>query len=238
MRYISMRGLVTLCVTAGSCACTERTPAVSRPHRPTMATRVAEASSTELSLVPGGEVVSSAQIRFDQGMELAKGIVRFRAWIPRDHWHPYQLAASDSTIILLGGFQSPDLMSISQSLARAHGSALSAMTLAEQLAVLADDNGGVNYIFPRRATAEWRSAWSAVAPPEWPGDTTIELPGGMQRVRLTILSQQTRSYAQDWVPTIYAFTFAPNRSLETWSRRSGTPIPARKLPTAPSAPSR
>ena len=214
---------------------TEQAQVVKNGSASALAQRIATEASTELSLASDAQVVLPSQVRLEEVTRIGTDLVFFRAWVPRDHWHAYQAAVADSRIITLGGFQNPDLVSIAEVLARVHGDSSSVRGLAEKLAILADNSGGVQYRFPDRAASALRSAWHRAAPTSWPNDTLFDLVGGAHRVRLTLLSQETHSYTQHWIPTLYAFTFAADGHLQAWSRRSGTPVAAEML-TAGSLP--
>ena len=216
----------------GAFACAREAADGPRLDATAFATRVAEEASTELALYPGAQIVSPSGVRLEDGLRLEGGLTTYRAWISRDHWHAYQLAVANNRMIPLGGFQSPDLVSIASAITRPSRSATNVREVAEKLALLADNSGGVQYAFPGRSQqAELRAAWSRASPASWPSDTVINLGGGGWSVRLTLLSQETRSFTQHWVPTAYAFTFDSAGQLHAWSRRAGEPIPQMTIPT-------
>lgn len=224
--------LGVLVLAAGASACARDTEGVQREDTSALKALVAEEATNEFALSPGEQIVSPATVRLEDGPRV-QGLRTYRAWVPRDHWHAYQLAVSGNTVFVLGGFQNPDLASAATALAGGAGGAMNLRDVAERLALLADNSGGVQYAFPGRTDFPAVSAaWRNMAPDTWPHDTVTELGNGRRIVRLTLLSQETRSYTQHWTPTAYALTFNADGQLRAWSRRAGVPVPATKIPVA------
>jgi hypothetical protein len=224
-------GVVGLVI--GVAACAREVGGVQRFDTASVAARIAAEATTELALSPGEQMVSPRGVRLEDGPHVGGGLTTYRAWIPRDHWHAYQIAIAGSNAIALGGFQSPELASAAAALAPSNRNATTVRELAEKLAVLADNSGAVEYIFPGRTDLpDLRAAWERTAPESWPRDTVIDLGGGKWRAVLTMLSRETRSYTQHWVPVAYAFSFDSNGRLQSWSRRIGESLAAARFPAA------
>lgn len=214
----------------GALACTKDGGGVQGSDRAAIAARVAEEATTELALGVGSQVVEPQGVRLENGVDVGRALTAYRVWIPRDHWHPYQVAVLGSRIITLGGFQNQDLVSAGAALAPPAVDAASLRETAEKLARLADHSGAVQYAFPGRVNAPAVGAgWKRIAPESWPRDTVVELRGGKWRVTLTLLSQETRSFTLNWVPTAYAFTFDSSGRLLAWGRRNGDPVAEQDL---------
>lgn len=191
--------------------------------------KVAAGASTELALTTG-QAVTAEDVRLESGPKLV-GATTYRAWIPRDHWHAYQLVVARGHVIPVGGFESADLHTLVTVMPAPSVDAVALTAYSEKLALLADPRGAVRYLIPaREAQAGRRAKLQAILPADWPRDTVMQLPDGGKRVRLTLLSQETRSYTQHWIATAYAFTFDGQGRLQAWARREGEPIPNAKLP--------
>lgn len=227
----------TACLGIGALACTKEAGGVQGVDRTAIAARVAEEATSELALSIGSQVVEPQGVRFENGVDVGRALTTYRVWIPRDHWHAYQVAVSGDRIITLGGFQHQDLVSAGVALAPSAVDATSLRETAEKLARLADNSGAVQYSFPGRADASGVGAgWKRIAPESWPRDTVVELRGGKWRVTLTLLSQETRSFTLHWVPTAYAFTFDSSGLLHAWARRPGEPVAEQDLTRGTSDP--
>ena len=228
----SLRVLVALTIVSG---CVGRAEGrVGEPER-LMATATAAQAATELALGASPLPIDLDAIRVERGPMVRAGVPIHRAWIPRDHWHAYQAATVAGRLILLGGFQAPQLEQIASALIPQSPTENGMRVLAQQLMVLADPSGGVQYAFPAGSIEPaLQDSWSSAKPRDWPRDTVASGAAGW-RITMTLLSRETRSYTQHWVPTAYSFAFSPEGRLVAWSRRIGDPVSGAGLPVSPTA---
>ena len=115
---------------------------------------VARQASTELALSPLAMQVGANSVRIERGRHVGNTMAVYRLWIARDHWHAYQIGLVSDDMITLGGFQNPDLVAAASHLVPRIVDDTSIRRLAEELAVLADDYGGVEYHFARDITSK------------------------------------------------------------------------------------
>jgi hypothetical protein len=192
---------------------------------------VASQASAELAVGPDSFAVDSTAVILEQGPRVGTKLVIHRGWIRRDHWHAYQVGASGGKIFPLGGFQNPELAQAASLLTPIPVSDSELRGLAEKLAVLADPNGGVQYVFSGRGEQHVvRDAWARNSPSSWPADTAFHMADGSLQVRLTFLSRDTHSFEQSWVPSVYAFIFGSNGQLQSWSKRTGESFAEKSIP--------
>jgi hypothetical protein len=183
---------------------------------------VANHASVELVLFGAAPVESSGVFLEERILpEPSEGRV-FTAWLQRDHWHPYVVLVHGDRLLPLGGFHHPDLIGAAEHLRPGTASVSTIRHLSQQLAALGDHFGAVRYVIPSGAPAHPMAvAWNRVRSEQWPKDTVIRLPDGGWRAVVTLVSQDTRSYALSWAPTVYSFVFSSRGLLEAWARRSG-----------------
>lgn len=171
--------------------------------------------------------VSSEDIRVLMGPSVAPGVLVFRGVPSRDHWHPYLVVVRGDTLCGAGGFTTPELPRIASWLRDSYWPQ-GPEALARVLASLADENGTVEAFLAGEAAApgqrEVAGSWSRLRPQNWPRDTSLMLPTGRIVVRLTLLSQRTRSYDLSWTATAYDFQFQSDGRLVAWSRRQSQPF--------------
>lgn len=204
----------------------QATGAISSGVYDAVAIRVAQDASTELALTPDAETVAPGDVRIDSVIVLGKRLRVYRAWVARDHWHAYQVGVVGDTLIPLGGFQNPDLVTAAAKLPRQIKSSPNIRATAERLALLGDGNGAVQYLFRSKT---YRTTWRNLLPDPWPPDTMVNLRNGNVRAVITILSQDSHSYTQSWTPVAYAFTFDHTGQLLAWASRRGGPIAAARV---------
>jgi hypothetical protein len=214
--------LLLLALGAHAAGCGRDVGVSSRADTSSIRSIVALQASTELALSLPGASVDASSVYVEQGPSVGKTITVLRLWIPRDHWHAYQVAVTGSRVISLGGFQNPNLAAAAENLAPAILNAASLRELAERLALLADDYGGVQYYFGRHVTSKpLLDEWRANAPMGWPRDSVERTVNDGWRVTLTLLSRNTRSHSQPWLPMAYVFHFDSVAHLNAWSQRRG-----------------
>jgi len=169
-------------------------------------------------------VVRPEDVHLEPGPPVGPAVRIVRAIPPRDHWHPYMVAVKDTFVYALGGFSAPELPLVAALLRESPGNDR-VTTLARTLAIIADDEGAVRSFMPgqRNDSGEARvaAAWERVKPLNWPADTVLHRSAGGQAVRLTLISQQTRSYDLGWKATVFDFQFDAEANLISWSRRAG-----------------
>ncbi|HEX2205846.1 MAG TPA: hypothetical protein VHG91_21205 [Longimicrobium sp.] len=153
------------------------------------------------------------------------GVRLWRAAGPLDHWTAYVVGEARGELVRLGGFDAPELERLSALQAREPlGDSADVVRRSRDLAALADAHGGERVVFaadPGPSGAAVVRRWENVRRASWPGDFARRLEGGRWLTRLTLLSQQVRSYEQDWVPYTYSFLFRQDGTVEAWSRRAG-----------------
>ena len=190
------------------------------------ADRVATQASAELRLTTGDENVTASEVFLEPGPPLPN-LRTIRAWISRDHWHAYQLTSDSISINLAGGFESQNLDSIAAKIAWRLNSDDDYYGLSKRLAEIGDRNGAVSTIFPFTDTRfKARGQRQVVVGVGWPTDTVRRSLTGEISVNLTIVTQASRSFSQDWTPTAYVFQFDSRGRLTAWATRSGSPIAA------------
>lgn len=167
-------------------------------------------------------------VRLEVGPSLLRGVQIVRGIPPRDHWHSYLIAMRGAQLCPLGGFTSPDLDCITRWMGQSPPTGTALVDRARILATLADVNGAARVISLADTNGgddpAVRDAWARRRPQNWPQDTLVILPAGDAVVRLTMLSQQTRSYEQAWLAVVYDFQFDANSNLQAWSRRVSDPF--------------
>ncbi len=169
--------------------------------------------------------VNPGAIQLERVAGIAGGLDLWRATLPSDHSHPYLLARLNGKVIRLGGFTAPDLWTVASQLAPGGLDAERARAFSEQLALLADPNGAIQWIYVEKAdqpayVSKVASAWKKRAPGDWPRDTVMANEAGWT-VQLTMLSRDTRSYTLHWVPLALSFDFDRDGRLLTWAQRAG-----------------
>lgn len=139
--------------------------------------------------------------------------------------HYYLVATSGEALHELGGFQAPQVSSLSERLmADPRCKSLSFADRAGLLAMLADPSGAVALIFPNKSALTQRersvvSAWgSSPRRYDFP-DKTDRFADGRVLVTVSLLSWQEEAEPGDWRPLTYAFLFARDSTLVQWSRR-------------------
>ncbi|MFQ5705792.1 MAG: hypothetical protein ACE5HT_17485 [Gemmatimonadales bacterium] len=171
--------------------------------------------------------VKTEDVLIEPGPPIGTGIQLVRGIPPRDHWHPYLVALHEGTVCPAGGFTSPALSCIAEWLRRGQQD-IRPQELARALAVAADQNGGARLITATEATtpADIRitNTWLGHRPNIWPVDTVFATAEGGTVVRVTMLSQQMRSYEQAWRAIAYDFRFDETMNLVAWSRRQSEPF--------------
>ena len=193
----------------------------------TIKVRVAREAMSEFALTAGSSA-GFPEVRLEDGPTIP-GMRTYRAWIARDHWHAYTLAVIDGKTYALGGFQNPDLVSIARARSAKRASTSDVNTQARELAMLADDEGAVEYVFMGQADSKSTGVTrQRIIPGTWPTDTVIEV-DGLRMVRVTLVSRATRSFTQHWVPTVYTFLFNPQNELVAWRHFTGDEIAATQL---------
>lgn len=186
---------------------------------------IALQTASELAVwQPGREQrVTSDDIRAEVGPSVVSAIHVIRGIPPRDHWHPYLVVTKGDSACVAGGFTSPDLTCVAKWLVK-YGAAQGPQDLGKALAIVADENGAMRLVLPRDSQptteASTRDAWVKRRPQNWPRDTVFTQANGNTVVRLTVLSQQARSYEQAWRAVAYDFRFDSARRLLAWSRRA------------------
>ncbi|HEX2205845.1 MAG TPA: hypothetical protein VHG91_21200 [Longimicrobium sp.] len=154
-----------------------------------------------------------------------RGVRLWRALSPVDHGPTYVVAEAGGEYLRLGGFEVPELERFSALQARERlGDSAAVLRRAREIAVLADRHGGDRVVFaaaPGREGADVVRRWDAVRPERRLGDFARRLEGGRWLTRVTLLSQQVHSYAQDWIPYTYSFIFRDDGTVEAWSRHAG-----------------
>jgi len=163
----------------------------------------------------------------------------WRATLPSDHSHPYLVALVEGVPVPLGGFAAPEIRRVSQLLGAEQLGAATIRRRAETLALLADGNGAIQFVFTGHPDtpgyiSKVAEAWRRAAPNDWPRDTvaTRSPPDGWH-VTVTLLSRDTRSYTLHWVPTAYAFEFNTDGVLVGWASRLGESFGVKDVPLAP-----
>jgi hypothetical protein len=169
-------------------------------------------------------LVRPEDVVLEPGPEAGPSLRIVRGIPPRDHWHPYLVAVRDTQAYPLGGFSAPEVLAVSRWV-RDSWSGENVVTLARTLALLADDEGAVRS-FVASEPSESRNAavattWLRIKPSNWPTDTVLGSSAAGRGVRITLLSQQTRSYDLGWKATAFEFQFDPEGILISWSRRIG-----------------
>jgi len=168
------------------------------------------------------QLVRPSDVVLQPGPEVSARLRVVRAMPPRDHWHPYLIGLSDGQTYRLGGFPAPELLRLAGWLAD-NASGQNVIALARMLSLLADEDGAVRSFFVSTPSdssfAAISSAWQSIRPPNWPRDTVMETLAGGRSVRVTLLSQQSRSYDLGWRATAFDFQFDAQGRLKSWSRR-------------------
>lgn len=166
--------------------------------------------------------VNPDNIQVESGPTLVTGLDVLRGIPPRDHWHPYLIVVRDGSLCTAGGFTSPELDCVAHWL-RESQSMRGPIEVSQTLAILADKNGAVRAFHVAKPNSarerEVREVWQQHRPENWPRDTTLQVSNGGTVVRLTMLSQQARSYEQAWTAIVYDFRFDSDERFITWSRR-------------------
>lgn len=169
-------------------------------------------------------VVRPEDVALEPGPDVGQSIRVVRAIPPRDHWHPYLVAVRDTQVYGLGGFSAPEIAAVSEWLSELPHTE-NARALARTLALLADDDGAMRSFFVSAPSdssqAAVAAAWRRVMPLNWPTDTVLNASALGRSVRITLLSQQTRSYDLGWRATAFDFQFAGRGRLTSWSKRVG-----------------
>lgn len=165
--------------------------------------------------------VSASDVRLQSGPVVA-GVTVVRGIPPRDHWPAYIVVARGESLCRAGGFTAPQLECVVR-LMRASNPQVTPPEIARHLTVIADPNGGLRMFSVREARAPDEravtDAWHERRPANWPRDTVFTGPAGNAVVRITTLSQQTRSYEQAWHAIAYDFQFNARGALMAWARR-------------------
>jgi hypothetical protein len=105
----------------------------------------------------------------------------------------------------------------------------SAKNYAELLALLADDFGAETTVSLGRPQS--RSEAAVVAqlvaslPEDWPASNASGLEAGIWAVTTTVLSQNARSFNQEWIAQAYSFEFDSSGRLLAWAKRRANPNP-------------
>lgn len=151
-----------------------------------------------------------------------------RASLPIDHAHPYLVLVGPSDTLRLGGFEEVQLTRAMEVLGIRAGDEESAIKAATSLVILADANGAERLLigFDSVAAAPILQEWNKRKPATWPPDQVVQRPDGYTSVRLTVMSQRSRSYDQAWQPTTYQFEFSADGELLGWARMSGEAFPS------------
>lgn len=219
---------------ATASGCTSGAASADTPDGSSIVAAVATQAQTEFalwSLVPRPD---SSEVWLESGPRLGDSVSTVRAWLSMSHWHAYQFIVADGNAIAVGGFESPDMRSAVSVLAPARWDSSTVSELTEKLAVLADDAGGVQYFFPwKNELAPAPRLWEKAKQPGWPRDTVVAHADGSWSATITILSRETRSYTQHWMPVAYSFVFRTDGQLGAWSRRVGDPVPGSGIPVEP-----
>ena len=187
---------------------------------------IADQATTEFGVWArsSGIVVRPEDVLIESGPNVGSSLTILRGVPPRDHWHPYLVAIKDDQAYPLGGFSSPDLIRAVSWVAPKPVIREDFVQIARKLAMLGDEEGAVRWFFPAQVDDSVRKgamAWERSKPNNWPADTVIGGPsGGRWEVRVTIVSQQTRSYDVAWRATAFDFRFTQQGTLASWSRRT------------------
>jgi len=209
--------LLMPCVGAGwAAALVAQDPPANRAARTLIASQAASQFGVWQPASDGRVTLEDIQV--GPGPSLVSGINVLRGIPPRDHWHPYLVVVRGDTVCAAGGFTSPELACLARWVRESQSPQTA--TLARILAILADENGAVR-VFPAAEpeAKEISEAWLRRRPQNWPQDTSLTTPEGDTVVRITMLSQQTRSYEQAWRAFAYDFHFDSSGRLLVWSRR-------------------
>jgi hypothetical protein len=226
-------------------ACTDREPASDSQASPPVYALIRSQLAADYALwepASTGQVDTGA-FRLEPGPPLVEGVRVIRGIPARSHWHPYMVMLKGDSSCPVGGFPVPDLKCATRWLVESSAS-LAPLGVATMLATLADEHGGSRVV--RVGTMEGSlpapdptvpssdagtralQAWADTRPDNWPADAVLTLSDGTRLVRLTVLSQETQSYAQAWRAVAYEFRFGSGMDLLTWSRRTSTPFGLRE----------
>lgn len=233
--------LMTLLITVAACSSTPPSPENAMVGGRVAAARVTgEAAEVAIRVLVATQfasqngvwqatarpVVSASAIGL-QSEPVVSGVIAFRGIPPRDHWHAYVVVSDGESLCPAGGFTSPRLRCVVR-LIRAGANAMTAGELARRLTVLGDPNGGLRVVPASEAESRGEraaaDAWVQMRPRNWPRDTAFSALAGGTIVRITVLSQRTRSYTQAWQAVGYDFHFDDTGELVAWSRRLGDPL--------------
>lgn len=200
---------------------------------------VARQAASELAVRFGGRALPNAGgISLERAEGIGEGLPVWRALLPSDHSHPYLLVVSSGAVLRLGGFEAPELRLVSELMDIGPAGEATARRRANALALLADANGAVQFVFTGLPDApgyvpKVAATWRRQAPHDWPPDTIFARPEGGRHVSLTLLSRATRSYTLHWVPTAYSFEFDEHGRLAGWARRTGEFFGVKGVPLSP-----
>jgi len=169
---------------------------------------------------------------------LTRDLKVWRATLPSDHSHPYLLAMVDDRPVPLGGFAAPEIRRVAQLLGHEQLSVTTVQRRAETLALLADGNGAIQFVFTGHPdtpsyVSKVADAWRRAAPSDWPRDTVFTRPAEGWHATVTLLSRDTRSYTLHWVPVAYSFEFNADGALVGWANRLGESFGVKDVPLAP-----
>lgn len=182
--------------------------------------------------------VATGAIQLERVVGTSNGLDLWRATLPSDHSHPYLLATMDGEVVRLGGFANPELGVVALGRSLGEVNAEKVRTLSEELALLADPNGALQWVYVGKAdgpgyASTVSSAWRKIMPRNWPRDTVVATAGGWL-TRLTLLSRDTRSYTLHWVPLAFSFEFDRKGRLMAWAERAGESFGVANVPVPPS----
>lgn len=199
---------------------------------------VAGQARTEIALQTSSQPTLAAAdaIRLVRVVGVADGLDLWRATLPSDHSHPYLLATLNGAVVRLGGFTAPELRAVASRFASGGLDTQRVRARSEQLALLADPNGAVQWVYVTKADQPGYgstvvSAWRKRAPKDWPRDTVLATQAGWF-AQLTLLSRDTRSFTLHWVPLALSFEFDRDGQLLAWAQRRGEVFRVAGVPVA------
>jgi hypothetical protein len=190
--------------------------------------RVVHQFIVESALSTTGPVAPDSFVSLAEVQTTIPGIRVWRALVLiHDHSHPYLVAQVGDSVVPLGGFPSPALLSVAPPIDMGATGDSAIVATARSLALLADPNGAMQVVFPEmkassRGAIRIRNEWERRRPSNWPKYRIEQSPlSGQYLVVVTALSREVRSFAQEWVPFVYAFGFTPSGRLSAWMRMPG-----------------
>ena len=210
------------------CGCSSAPPEAENARADKVRELVALQGTAELNAWRAAhEAVEPQNVRIVGTVPVDGGGTVWRAVLPHYHFHPFTVLEKDGELIELGGFGGVEMERAAELLRLRPAGDDAAREAARTLALLADPNGAERYVIigapATRDTLVLRS-WRKNAVEAFRPDTVLRLQSGDWMTRVTVLSQQTRSYGQAWQPYTYSFIFSPDHGLKSWFVRSGRPF--------------